>query len=338
MRSRCVVPLGVGMAALLGACGAGSTAATDRSVDALSATTTAAPATTTQPEVECSDPTASYAALSPLPTTVEVQGDAFMRTLLDRQRLIVAVDENTQGLASRDPETGDLGGLEIDLAKRLAQRIFGGELGDHIRFKTVTTKQKIEYAKDGKVDLAVSAISMTCDRWQDVAFSTEYLRARHAFLVRKDSKIATPDDVGGRRVCMTKGSTSIAVLDEIDQHLETQGKDPADPVLVDARNDCLLALQEGSVDAYLGHDTFLVGMIAQDDNVRIVDQGTPQHYGIAVNQDHTYFVQYINGLLAELRADGTLQGLYERWFHDLNVAAGLPDEPIPVPVMTRPVP
>ena len=332
------MPLGVGIAALLGACGAGSTATTDRSVDALSAATTAAPATTTQPKVECSNPTASYEARSPLPATVDAQRDTFMRELLARQRLTVAVDENTQGLASRDPGTGDLEGLEIDLAQRLAQRIFGGDLGDHIRFRTVTTKQKIEYPQDGKVDLAVSAISMTCDRWRDVAFSSEYLLARHAFLVRKDSKITTPDDVAGRRVCMTRGSTSIAVLDEIDQHLSTQGRASAQPVLVDARNDCLLALQEGTVDAYLGHDTFLVGMIAQDDNLRIVDQGTPQHYGIAVNQDHTYFVQYINGLLAELRADGTLQGLYQRWFHDLNAAAGLPDETIPVPVATRPVP
>ena len=62
-----------------------------------------------------------------------------------------------------------------------------------------------------------------------------------------------------RRVCMTKGSTSIDTLGDA-----WRLQPPPVPRLVDARTDCLVALQEGEVDAYFGHDTFLVGMVDQD--------------------------------------------------------------------------
>jgi polar amino acid transport system substrate-binding protein len=112
----------------------------------------------------------------------------------------------------------------------------------------------------------------------------------------------------------------------------------ARPVLVDARTDCLVDLQEGSVDAYLGHDTFLVGMVDQDPNLRIVNEGTPQHYGIAIGKEHTYFVQYVNGVLEELRANGMLQSLDTEFLHPLFNNAGLPDKASPTPERMRPLP
>ncbi len=63
---------------------------------------------------------------------------------------MVAVDENTKYLAARNPTTGNLEGTEIGIAKRIAQEIFGGEIGEHVQFKTVTTKEKIEFPRDGK--------------------------------------------------------------------------------------------------------------------------------------------------------------------------------------------
>ena len=60
---------------------------------------------------------------------------------------------------------------------------------------------------------------------------------------------------------------------------------------------------EGTVDAYLGHDTFIRGMIDQDPGLETFPEGTPSRYGIAIGRNHRYFVQYVNGVLDELRAD-----------------------------------
>ena len=298
------------------ACGTGSTAVSERAGAALTAPTVApssSTTTTTDPGQHCVTPE-SPPALSPVPSQAEASSDPFMKSVFDRKEknLVVAVDENTPGLSARNPETSDLEGLEVTVAQRIAQRIYGGAPGEHVRFETVTTKEKIDLPKLGKVDLSISAISITCERWKDVAFSTEYLRARQAYLVRNESPIKTKEDLAGARVCVTTGSTSVGILDDWNTgYLEPQGKQPAKPVLVDTRNDCLLELQEGTVDAYLGHDTFINAMLLQDPGLRALPEGTVSHYGIAMNndEDHNYFVRYVNGVLDELRADGTLPTL-----------------------------
>ncbi len=200
----------------------------------------------------------------------------------------------------------------------------------------MTTKEKIQYPHDRKVDLSISAISMTCERWDKVALSSEYFTAHHRFLVREDSGIHTATDVGGRRVCMTKGSTSIDVLEDVNATLPNK----AIPVLVDTRTDCLVALQEGEADAYLGHDTFLVGMMDQDPNLRIVDQGEAQHYAIAINPGAVAFTQYVNGVLQQLRDNDWLLNAYDLRLGDLyrHAYPGVLD-PLPaVPAATTRVP
>ena len=97
-----------GLALGTAACGTGSTEASERARAALTTApaTTLAPTTTTTPP-PCATPE-SPPALTPLPPSDEAShADAFVKELLDRpsQKLIVAVDENTLGLASR--ETSD---------------------------------------------------------------------------------------------------------------------------------------------------------------------------------------------------------------------------------------
>src|SRR5262249_3550074 len=155
--------------------------------------------------------------------------------------------------------------------REIAKAIFGPAYDEskNIRLKTVVTAQKVPFVADGTVDLTVSAVSMTCERWKQVAFSTEYFTAAHKLLVPKDSSINDDDDrdrlgevLAGKRVCVTKGSSSVALL----------AKDAPDAVAVevDARSDCLMKLQQGQAEAYLGHDSFMYGMLDQDQTVKMI--------------------------------------------------------------------
>ena len=190
--------------------------------------------------------------------------------------------------------TGVIDGLEVDIARQLAQAILGDP--GKVRLKTLVTAQKVPYAADGTVDLTVSAVSMTCARWGLVDFSTEYYTAQHKLLVRSDSDIGGIQDLAGRRVCVTTGSSSVNVLKD---------KAPSTTIQVplEARTDCLVALQEGTVEAYFSHDSILRGMQKQDPNTQIVGEAVaPQHYGIAIAKDHTGFVRFVNAVLERMRA------------------------------------
>ncbi len=67
-------------------------------------------------------------------------------------------------------------------------------------------------------------------------------------------------------------------------------------------------------DASVSDDTLLVGLAAQDPNLEVVGEAlTEEPYGIGVNQDNIDLVQFVNGVLEEMRADGRWEALYQEW-------------------------
>ena len=134
-------------------------------------------------------------------------------------------------------------------------------------------------------------------------FSTEYYEAAQKVLVRKDAAgrptIPTIAELAGKKVCATHGSTSIDNL---------RAKVPAviiHPVV--ARTDCLVALQDGVVDAITADDTILLGFTEQDQRTTILPEAVhDEPYGMIINEGHPEFVRFVNGVLQHMRDNGTL--------------------------------
>jgi polar amino acid transport system substrate-binding protein len=162
-------------------------------------------------------------------------------------------------------------------------------------------------------------VTINCDRRRQVAFSTVYYDAGQRVLVPRSSRARGLADLGGRRVCATTGSTSL-------QRVESDSAKPI-PYPVAQRTDCLVALQQGRVDAISSDDAILLGFKAQDPNTKIVGRRlADEPYGMAIARSHPEFVRFVNGVLERMRRDGMWKAIHRRWIGRL---APTPSPPRP---------
>jgi polar amino acid transport system substrate-binding protein len=234
-----------------------------------------------------------------------------MAAIVRRGRLIAGVDQNSYLFGYRNPLTGTLDGYEIQVLQRLSQALFGSR--DRIEFRTISSNQRISVLNPDRtvnpdpVDIVIDSMTINCDRWRHVAFSTDYMDAGQRVLVPKSSTAESIHDLGGKRVCAASGTTSIATLAAL--------KDPAVvPVPVKDWTDCLMLMQLGKVDAVSTDDTILIGLLRQDPNTKLIGKRfTDEPHGMAMQLPQTDFVRFVNGVLEQMRQDGSLAGLARTW-------------------------
>jgi polar amino acid transport system substrate-binding protein len=250
----------------------------------------------------CGDPRRSLRPSGSLPQPGKMPAGSTMRRIQDRGRLVVGVDQNTYLFGFRDPATGEIAGFDADIARQMATAIFGDP--SKIKFRAMTSAERIPAIQRGDVDLVVRTMTMNCERWQDVAFSTEYYTAGQRVLVSSDSTVDSIGDLAGKKVCAVAETTSIAEI----------ARRRAKPVSVGNWTDCLLLLQQNRVAAVSTDDAILAGLAAQDPSTKVVgDRFTAEPYGIAMSKDAPDLTRFVNGVLERMRADGSWDRIYRHW-------------------------
>lgn len=297
--------LALGAAAALAGCGSTSDRPLQATLQALKVSTSQ-PSSSSSPTstVGCNDLRKSLRPPAVMPAPGAMPRGSFMAKIKQHGYLLVGVNSGLLGFGYLNPFTGRIEGFEIDLARELAQAIFG-EPG-HLRLKALTVTQRIPSVQNGSVDIVIDAVTITCARRQQVDFSTIYYDALQRVLVPTSSHARGLQDLGGKRVCASAGSAPISVIKQ----------QPSHPIAVGLPQaiDCLVYLQQGRVDAISTDDSILLGFKAQDPYTKLVGSSLAKvPYGMAISKAHPDFVRFVNGVLAKVRADGTWRRLYAHW-------------------------
>jgi polar amino acid transport system substrate-binding protein len=232
----------------------------------------------------------------------QVASGSFMAKIRARGYLIAGVDQSTYHFGFLNPLSGQIEGFDIDMIRAVAKAIFGDP--STVQFKAISDEQRIPDVTSGTVDIVAHAMTITCQRLQQVDFSSVYFDAHQRVLVLKNSKATSLDDLHGQKVCATSGSDSVA---RIQAH-------KAIPVQVPYWTDCLVLLQQGDVAAISTDDSILDGLAAQDPWTKLVGpQLTDEPYGLAISKQHPEFVRFVNAVLQQLRTDGQWKASYAHW-------------------------
>lgn len=304
------------IAALATACsaGGGAGAAAPRVNAALplpaGVSTAASPPSTPpsgSPAPSC-DAVASLRPAGPLPAPGAMPAGSTMERIQRRGYLIAGVDQDSYLFGyhngSTQPGAPPVVGFDIDVIHQIAQAIFGDP--NKVRFAIITQAQRIPAITSGQVDIVADSMTITCDRKQSVAFSTDYFHAGQRVLVDQNSAAASIDDLAGKKICAAAGTTSILTLEDPRYRVTA----------VSAVNwtDCLLLLQEGQVDGVSTDDSILAGLQQQDPYTKIVGpRFTQEPHGLAMPLGAADFVRFVNAVLDRIRSNGVWTQLYETW-------------------------
>ncbi len=278
-----------------------------------SATPTPSPAPTGT-DVVTANCLKSYAPPATMPEPGgQMPAGSTMAEIQDRGRLIAGVSADTLLLGARNPVSGRIEGFDIDMLRAVSQAIFGDP--NKVELKVITAAQRLPALKDGSVDIVARNMTITCARWEEIAFSSEYYRSGQKVLVRLGATTDSGDpikgieDLAGKKVCAPNGSTS---MDKLRTFTDIEA------VGADTHTGCLVLFQQGAVDGITGDDTVLAGLASQDPYADVVQAPafTAEPYGLGVNQDNVDLVQFVNGVLAEMRADGRWTRSYNTWLAD----------------------
>ena len=263
-------------------------------------------ATTTPPA--CGNVLASFAPDGPNPAPgAAFPATTYMAKIKARGRLIAGVSSDTLLLGSRNPLSGQIQGFDIEMLKAVSKAIFNDP--NKIEFRVITAAQRIPVLTDGSVDIVARAMTITCARWQQIDFSTQYYQAGQKVLVAKGSTVKVMEDLKGKKVCAPNGSTSMDKLKTFTTLI---------PVGSDTHTGCLVLFQQGKVDAITGDDTVLAGLAAQDPYAFVVKAPafTSEPYGLGISKKNADFVRFVNGVLEQMRADGQWTTAYNTWLKD----------------------
>lgn len=298
------------LAAVLVGCGLVGYAPTPLPTEEPSSTPTTTSAPSTAPQ--CNNALQSYAAS-------DEAGSAVNR-IKKRGRIIAGVSADTYLLGSRNPFSGRVEGFDIDMVKAMATAILGDESAYEL--KVITAAQRIPSLENGTVDMVARNMTITCDRWEQIAFSTEYYRAGQKILVRRGSKATTLADLAGQKVCAPNGTSSMTNLVALQPEATAVG--------ADNHTGCLVLFQSGDVDAITGDDTVLAGLAAQDPYAVVPDQKafTAEPYGLGFNADDVDLVRFANDVLATMRSDGQWTTIYNRWLAEALGPAPTPPKAV----------
>jgi glutamate/aspartate transport system substrate-binding protein len=197
----------------------------------------------------------------------------------------------------------------------LCERVLGAVLPKvTIKYMPVTSQNRIPLLQNGTVDIECGSTTNNAARKQQAAFAVTTYVTEARFAVKTASGITSVEQLFGKTVATTTGTTLIQRLRKLEQDKGVTfsllyGKDHADSFLL---------LESGRADAFAMDDNTLAGNISNSKNpqdYRIV--GKPlgiEPLSIMLRKDDPRFKAAVDDVIKKMMRSGELEQLYTKWF------------------------
>ena len=198
-------------------------------------------------------------------------------------------------------DSGEFEGIDIETAQAIADK-----LGLELQIDDMDFDAALLAVQQGKSDMVMAGVTVTDERQNVMDFTDSYATGIQSIIVKEDSDIASVDDLAGKKIGTQRGTTGYLYCSD----------DFGDENVV-AYDDGLTAVQmlnNGQVDCVVIDNAPAKEFIAANPSLKLLDTAyVEESYAIGIGKGNTELKDAINTALEELKADGTLQAIVDKY-------------------------
>ena len=198
-------------------------------------------------------------------------------------------------------DSGEFEGIDIETAQAIADK-----LGLELQIDDMDFDAALLAVQQGKADMVMAGVTVTDERQNVMDFTDSYATGIQSIIVKEDSDIASVDDLAGKKIGTQRGTTGYLYCSD----------DFGDENVV-AYDDGLTAVQmlnNGQVDCVVIDNAPAKEFVAANPGLKLLDTAyVEESYAIGIGKGNTELKDAINTALEELKADGTLQAIVDKY-------------------------
>jgi ABC-type amino acid transport substrate-binding protein len=210
-------------------------------------------------------------------------------------------------------------GYSIDICKRVAEGLRQqlGLAALEIKWVKVDVNTRIPAVADGRVDIECGSTTHTLSREEQVDFSNMTFVDGASYLGKLRSKLATLQDLEGKRISVIPGTTTEKVL----HAALAQARINAEVISVRTHAEGIAALRADRIDAYASDRMILIGLVLNAIDVAAYglsdEMFSYEPYALMLPRDADFRLA-VNRELARLYRGADVMNLYARWYGALG--------------------
>ena len=216
---------------------------------------------------------------------------------------------------------GEPSGYSVDLCRRVAASIKSlfPEENIETKFVRVSSDERMSAVVDGDIDIECGSTTITLSRQEEVDFSLPTFVTGGSILSLTASGIQDVSNLSGKKVGVTKGTTTVH---QLQTHLQEKLID-AEIVLIEDRNVGMNLLNAGEIDALASDQIVLIGQLIEariPSKYSIISEiYSYEPYGFVVRRNDADFRLAVNRALAQIYRSGEHSDIFYKWIGRIGI-------------------
>lgn len=202
-------------------------------------------------------------------------------------------------------EDGKNAGLEVDIARYLANEVLGSE--DKVEFVPVVASNRIEFLQQGRIDVVIATMTDTEERREKIDFSENYYSDGAGLLTQKKNSLKSWDELKGKKVCGIQGSFYNKELTEKGIQL----------VNFTGTAEAYKGLQDGRCIGFVYDNSALAGKLLETQWAEDWHLPLPvilsKPWGMGIRKGDTQMLEAVNAAILKMEAEGYIVEGEKKW-------------------------